>query len=231
MEINEEARKIEEDSVIYGQDPNGHYSTFSSKNACVCGRGLFKREDPFDLENANYRFFEHPCCSNVMARFYIPRKFIVAKFEHETGKNTSNIDDNSNISNIDNTKKGNEGKGKSISPKNVMVGNNEIGMSGNLQWHYEFGFDLLSMGGSEYYHKTKGLSLQPGFEKWNCFLMRWDIPVPSILYTFYLSHKSKTQRARDNCMCFLCAFCLIRFPLSLLMLFSVLLFCVVLAVW
>ena len=133
-----------------------------------------------------------------MSRFYIPRKFIYDPNLNNISNTNANANTNvnSSINNDSLQNNNNINNNNSINAINAINSMNNMGSA----WYYEFGFDLLSMGGSEYYHKTKGLASQPGFEKFNCFLMRWDIPVPSTIYTFYLSLKAKSTRWRENCM-------------------------------
>eukprot|EP01083_Nonionella_stella_P019634 54534_1 len=65
------------------------------------------------------------------------------------------------------------------------------------QSHYNDGFNLCNHGGAELYHKQTGIT-QPGFDRYNCFLLRWDIPIASNVYIFHQHYKQKNQRYRDT---------------------------------
>ena len=62
------------------------------------------------------------------------------------------------------------------------------------------GFELLSLGGSESYHKDKGID-QNGFLKKHSFLLRWDVPISTNLYSFHQFFKKKLNSYRDNVLC------------------------------
>ena len=62
--------------------------------------------------------------------------------------------------------------------------------------HYKAGFHLVNHGGAELYHKKTGIA-QPGFDRLNCYLQRWDIPVPSNVFMYYQHYKQKCGRYRD----------------------------------
>jgi len=44
-----------------------HSSGYRSIHACNCGKSRKIREDPFDLKDANYSFFQFDCCSNLIS--------------------------------------------------------------------------------------------------------------------------------------------------------------------
>ena len=220
MEMNEDAREIEEKAVRYIQDPSGHFSKASSMNACACGRSVNHREDPFDLQNANYRFFERACCNNVLSRYYIPHRSIIngslmnitvteQSEKRSAWKNSNESSPNSKLSpskskSQSQSPDSRQGQGKALVLSNGGANNMNNNMNRSASgkaWYYEFGFDLLSYGHSEHYHKTRGFQGQPGFENHQCFLTRWDIPVPSSVYTLYFAIRSKGTRYRENCMC------------------------------
>lgn len=55
---------------------------------------------------------------------------------------------------------------------------------------------MVNHGGAELYHKNTGIS-QPGFDRLNCWLQRWEIPVPANVFLYYQHYKQKCGRYRD----------------------------------
>ena len=160
---NQSAKFAEERHKKFGQDPQGHFSGFSSSHACNCGRTISKREDPFDLFDANIYYFQKSCCKRVQWNY---------KLTTTDNNNTDNNNDNKDDDDDHNKKK-------------------------KQTHHYKSGFNLCNHGGAELYHKQTGIT-QPGFDRYNCFLLRWDIPIPTNVYIFHQHYKQKSARFRDN---------------------------------
>lgn len=104
---NESAKLAEERHSKFGQDPSGHFSGFSSCHACNCGRTVSKREDPFDLHDANQYFFEKACCQRVAW------SYLLYAFSPEDGHRVDDIDTTANdgvASSAVNGKNGSDGR-------------------------------------------------------------------------------------------------------------------------
>ncbi len=71
MKKNNTAKFAEERYNKFGQDPSVHFSGFSSSHACNCGRSISKREDPFDLYDANIYYFQQKCCNRVQWNYQL----------------------------------------------------------------------------------------------------------------------------------------------------------------
>ncbi|ETO23264.1 hypothetical protein RFI_13913 [Reticulomyxa filosa] len=181
IEINQTALLNEEKAQRYGTDDDGHFSGFSSLHACGCGRTIRRREDPFNLLDANHNFFQCKCCveSSHCQYTLLARMGGTGNASNDTGHNSKEmktdaetstnptetkshlkdasgtVSDNSHAEQKKNTRESAEDQ----SCRKVMIGANGIPIVS-----YYGGFGLHILGGSEMYHKISGVN-QTGFQK------------------------------------------------------------------
>jgi len=125
-----------------------HSSGFHSLHACNCGKTRNIRDDPFDLKQANYGFFQMPCCSSLPSLFIPPLSFQDPAQIQPTAYENDRTDS----------------KDKEQENRKTEKKEEEF-----MEWH------VCVLGGSETYKKEVGI-MQDGFVNGYNKLVPLDIP-------------------------------------------------------